>query len=124
MQTPIQVSKKEIGWVNIFTFIWAIDESNADTTFKTVFENFIWNKLIFDLWLLTYGNSKFLWYLSKMNDFAQEKWWMMHIVNCVEPLNDVLEACWIFLIIPHKSTVNESLTEMWVQTPTENVVQK
>lgn len=117
MQTPIQVSKREIDWVNIFTFVWAIDESNADTTFKTIFENFIWNKLIFDLWLLTYGNSKFIGYLSKMNDFVQEKWWRMYIVNCVEPLDDVLEACWIFLIIPNRATINEALIEMWAQIP-------
>lgn len=124
MQTPIQVSKRDVGWINIFTFIWAIDESNADSTFKTVFENFIWSKLIFDLWLLTYGNSKFLGYLSKMNDFAQEKWWQLYLVNCVEPLNDVLEACGIFLIIPHKLTINEALTEMWVQIPAANAGSK
>lgn len=115
MQTPIQVTKKEIEGINIFTFIWAIDESNADSTFKTIFENFIWNKLIFDLWLLTYGNSKFIWYLSRMHEFVQEKEGQMYIINCVEPLRDSLEACWTLLIIPNKPTLNEALAEMWVQ---------
>lgn len=115
MQTPIQVSKKEIEWINIFTFMWAIDESNADSTFKTIFENYIWNKLIFDFWLLTYGNSKFLGYLSKMYEFTTEKEWVMYIVNCVEPLKDTLEACGTFLIIPNKPTLNEALIEMWVK---------
>lgn len=113
MKTPIQIIKKDIWNVNHFTFIWAIDESNADETFKNVFHQFIWTELIFDLWLLTYGNSKFIWYLSKMYEFIEEKNWQMYIVNCVEPIRDILDICWILKIIPNSMSLNEALENMW-----------
>lgn len=115
MSTPITVNKREINWINIFTFIWSIDESNADNTFKTIFDNFYWNLLIFDLWGLTYWNSKFMWYLNKMNDFVEEKEWMFYITNVVEPLKDYLEAVGTFLVIRNAKTTEEAILEIGLQ---------
>lgn len=115
MITPIQIIKKDVWGINYFTFVWAIDETNADDVFKKIFDQFIWNNLIFDFWLLTYGNSRFLGYLSKMYEYVSEKKWKMVIVNCVEPIRDILDICWILSLIDSVKTQDEALELIWAK---------
>ncbi len=112
MVTPININKKEIDWITIFYLAWAIDESNADLAFKNIFDSFLWKNLIFDIWWLTYWNSKFMWYLNKVNDYVWEKEGQFYLANLVDPLSDYLEAVWILLVIPNTKTVEEAILEI------------
>lgn len=116
MSTPINITSKEIDWITIITFTWAIDESNADDTFKKIFSVFFWSKLIFDIWWLTYWNSKFMWYINKMYDYIQEKEWNFYLANIINPLNDYLEAVWILLVIPNTKTVEEAIEQIKIES--------
>lgn len=100
MNTHLDIRITKNTYNTIFEFIWAIDESNADNIFKHIFENFYWNILLFDFNWLEYWNSKFIWYLIKMKEFIDMKWWEFSIVNPNEKILDTLESCWIHKIIP------------------------
>lgn len=112
--TPLDVIRIEVLDVSIYRFIWQIDETNADSTFRKIFDELEKQDIIFDLWWLTYGNSRFLGYLSKLNDHINERKWKIFLVNCKEPFRDVLEVCWIFQIIEMLETIEEALLRFWV----------
>ena len=52
METLIEVNKKEENGIFIFEFTWELDETNADKTFKTIYDQ-IWDfegkNIIFNL---------------------------------------------------------------------------
>jgi anti-anti-sigma factor len=61
METLIEVNKKEQDSINIFEFNGELDETNADKTFKSIYDQigeFEGKKIIFNLNGLKYLNSK------------------------------------------------------------------
>lgn len=103
METLVEVNKKEKDWIVIFTFSGELDETNADKTFSSIYEE-IWDfadkKIIFNLKGLTYMNSKSIGYIADVFSNIEENEWQMHITNCSEWVKDVLELVWITTIIP------------------------
>lgn len=103
------VSFKKIEDIFVFDIAWEIDETNADNAFKYIFDNFFWNKIIYDLSKLEYWNSKFLWYLSSMNEFIEEKDWKMVILKPTTRLADTLYMAWINKIISIVDSIDAAL---------------
>jgi len=115
METLIEVNKKEIKGVKVFEIIWELDETNADKTFKDLYDS-VWEfenvKLILNLKGLKYLNSKSIWYIADLFSNIDEKWWKMKISNCDEWVKDVLELVGITTIIDTVDTVEEALNEL------------
>ncbi len=103
METIIEVNKKEIDWLTIFTFSWELDETNADKTFASIYEE-IWDftdkKIILNLKWLKYMNSKSIGYIADVFSNIEDNNWEMYITDCSEWVKDVLELVWITTIIP------------------------
>ncbi len=112
MFTNIEIIKKVVNDIFIFALIWEIDETNADDTFKIIFDSFYWNKIIYDLSKMEYCNSKFIWYIVNMNEFIQEKWWKMCISITENPVKDTLDLAWVHHFIPIKDSVEEAILEI------------
>jgi len=115
METLIEVNKKEIDWVLIFSIAWDLDETNADKTFNWIYkeiEDFSGNKIIFDLEKLKYLNSKSIWYIADIYSTIEEKDWLMNITSCDEWVKDILELVWLTTIIPTFDTLDEWLTNI------------
>lgn len=102
METLIDV-KKRIEWdITIFEFSWELDETNADKTFKNIYDevgDFKTIKILFNLSWLKYLNSKSIWYIADIFSNVEENEWEMYISNCTEWVKDVLELVWITTII-------------------------
>lgn len=115
METIIEVNKKEVDWKVIFTFSWELDETNADKTFSSIYEE-IWDfsskKIIFNLKWLKYMNSKSIWYIADVFSNIEDNKWEMYITNCSEWVKDVLELVWITTIIPIADTEEDALKKM------------
>ena len=68
METLIKVEKTEEKGILIFEFSGELDETNADKTFKNIYEqigDFEDKKIIFKLTNLKYLNSKLLCFLNQ-----------------------------------------------------------
>jgi anti-anti-sigma factor len=115
METLIKVTNKEEGDILIFTFEWELDETNADKTFKSVYEQigeFENKKIIFNMSGLKYLNSKSIGYIADVFSNIEDNDWEMYISNCDESVKDVLELVWITTIIPTVDTEEEAISEM------------
>ncbi len=112
METLIDVNKKEQNWVIIFTFSWELDETNADKTFASIYEeigDFTGKKLIFNFSWLKYMNSKSIGYIADVFSNIEENEWIMHITNCSDGVKDILELVGITTIIPMNETEEEAI---------------
>jgi len=99
----------------VFDFIWELDETNADTTFTSVYEqigSFEDKKVLFNLAGLKYLNSKSIWYIADVFSNIEENDGEMYISNCDEGVKDVLELVGITTIIPTVDREEEALTAM------------
>ncbi len=118
MNTFIDIKKRSVGNVDIFEFIWELDETNADKTFTAIY-NTIWEwtnkKLIFNLSWLKYLNSKSIWYIADIFSNIEDNNWVMYLTNMTNEVKDTLELVGITTIISVSSTEEEALNEMWVQ---------
>lgn len=107
METLVEVNKKEINGIVIFEFTGELDETNADKTFTSVY-NEIWDfsgkKIVFNLTGLRYLNSKSIGYIADVFSNIEEKKGKMYISNCDESVKDVLELVGITTIIPTVDT--------------------
>lgn len=116
METLIEVNKKEENWVLIFQFNWELDETNADKTFKVVYEQIgkitDTTKIIFNLSELKYLNSKSIGYIADVFSNVEDAGWKMYISNCSEWVKDILELVWITTIIPTVDDQKEALEEI------------
>lgn len=112
METLIEVNKKEKDWITIFDFKWELDETNADKTFKSIY-NEVWDftskKIIFSLEWLKYLNSKSIWYIADIFSNLEDNSWTMYICECDEWVKDVLELVGITTIIPTVDTLDEAI---------------
>ena len=115
METLIKITKREEEDILIFTFEWELDETNADNTFKDIYEQigeFENKKIIFNMSGLKYLNSKSIGYIADVFSNIEDNEWEMYISNCDEGVKDVLELVWITTIIPTVDTEEEALSEL------------
>jgi len=115
METLIKITKREEGDILIFTFAGELDETNADNTFKDIYEqigSFENKKIIFNMSELKYLNSKSIGYIADVFSNIEDNEWEMYISNCDEGVKDVLELVWITTIIPTVDTEEEALSEL------------
>ena len=115
METLIEVNKKEENGVIIFNFSGELDETNADKTFTSIYEevgDFSDKNILFNLAGLKYLNSKSIWYIADVFSNIEENDGQMYISNCDEGVKDVLELVGITTIIPTVDTEEEALKAM------------
>ena len=115
METLIKITKKEDNGVTIFTFEWELDETNADKTFKDIYDqigSFENKKIIFNMSGLKYLNSKSIGYIADVFSNIEDNEGQMYISNCDEGVKDVLELVGITTIIPTVDTEEEALSEL------------
>lgn len=115
METLIKITKREEENILIFTFEGELDETNADNTFKDIYEQigeFENKKIIFNMSWLKYLNSKSIGYIADVFSNIEDNEWEMYISNCDEGVKDVLELVWITTIIPTVDTETEALSEL------------
>ena len=115
METLIDVKKREEWNVLVFEFSGELDETNADTTFKDLYEkigDFAWKKILFNMSGLKYLNSKSIGYIADVFSNIEDNDWEMYISNCDEGVKDVLELVGITTIIPTVDLESEALEEM------------
>ena len=112
METLIEVNKKEENGISIFEFNWELDETNADKTFKSIYEQiweFEWKNIVFNLSGLKYLNSKSIGYIADVFSNIEDGEWKMYISNCTDWVKDILELVWITTIIPTVDSEKEAL---------------
>lgn len=109
MTTKLKINKNNIEWIYVFELIWEIDETNADDAFKYIFENLLGNKIIYDLSRLEYWNSKFLWYLSSMNEHIEDCEWKMIISWPYGSIKETLLLAWVDKIITITKNIEEAI---------------
>ncbi len=115
METLIKVEKTEEKGILIFEFSGELDETNADKTFKNIYEqigDFEDKKIIFKLTNLKYLNSKSIWYIADVFSNIEENDSQMYISNCTDWVKDILELVWITQIIPTVDDVSEAISAM------------
>jgi len=112
METLIKVNKKEESGITIFEFVWELDETNADKTFKYIYDE-IWDftdkKIVLNLKGLKYLNSKSIWYIADVFSNTDENGWKMYISDCDEWVKDVLELVGITEIVTTVNTEAEAV---------------
>lgn len=115
METLIEVNKKEQDGILVFEFSGELDETNADKTFKTIYDE-IWTfdnkKIVFNMKGLKYLNSKSIWYIADVFSNIEDNEWQMHISNCSEGVKDILELVGITTIVPTVETEEEAINAM------------
>ena len=115
METLIEIQKRQEGPVIVFEFSGELDETNADKTFTSVYEQ-IWDfsntKLLFNLKGLKYLNSKSIGYIADVFSNIEDNDGVMYISDCDEGVKDVLELVGITTIIPTVTTEKEALEAM------------
>ncbi len=115
METLMDITKREEGEIQIYTFSGELDETNADKTFKAIYEqigDFTDKKIVFNMSGLKYLNSKSIGYIADVFSNIEENNWKMCISNCNEGVKDVLELVWITTIIPTVDTEEEAINEL------------
>lgn len=115
METLVEVNKKEQNGIVIFEFSGELDETNADKTFKNIYEqvgNFDEKKIIFNFSGLRYLNSKSIGYIADIFSNTEDNDGEMYITNCDEGVKDVLELVGITTIVPTVETEDEAIKAM------------
>lgn len=115
METLVEVNKKEQNGIVIFEFSGELDETNADKTFKDIYEqvgNFDEKKIIFNFSGLRYLNSKSIGYIADIFSNTEDNDGEMYITNCDEGVKDVLELVGITTIVPTVETEDEAIKAM------------
>jgi len=112
METLIEVNKKDENNISIFEFTWELDETNADKTFKSIYDQiweFEWKNIVFNLSGLKYLNSKSIGYIADVFSNIEDTDGKMYITNCTDWVKDILELVWITTIIPTVDTEKEAI---------------
>ena len=115
METLIEVNKKDESGIMIFEFSGELDETNADKTFKTIYdqiEDFTGKKLILNLFGLKYLNSKSIGYIADLFSNIEDNDGQMYISNCSDGVKDILELVGITTIVPTVETQQEAVKAM------------
>lgn len=115
METLIKVEKTEERWVTIFNFSWELDETNADKTFKDLYEQ-IWDfknqKVLLKLANLKYLNSKSIGYIADLFSNLEDNESKMAISDCTDSVKDILDLVWITQIVPTFDSSDEAISEL------------
>lgn len=112
METLIEVNKKEQNGVIIFDFTGELDETNADKTFKNIYDqigDFDDKKILFNLEGLKYLNSKSIGYIADVFSNVEEADGKMCISHCSDGVKDILELVGITTIIDTVETNEEAM---------------
>ena len=115
METLIEVNKKDENGIMIFEFNGELDETNADKTFKSIYDQigeFEGKNIIFNLTGLKYLNSKSIWYIADVFSNIEDSEGKMYITNCSDGVKDILELVGITTIIPTVDTQEEAVSAM------------
>jgi anti-anti-sigma factor len=115
METLIEVNKKEQNDILIFEFSGELDETNADKTFKNIYDeigDFGGKKILFNLNGLKYLNSKSIGYIADVFSNIEESDGKMCISHCSDGVKDILELVGITTIIPTVDTDEEAMQEL------------
>lgn len=115
METLIEVNKKEEGWIFIFEFSGELDETNADKTFKSIYDaiwDFTGKKILFNMAGLKYLNSKSIGYIADIFSNIEDNNWKMYISNCSEWVRDILDLVGITVIIPTVDDQTEAISKL------------
>lgn len=115
METLIEVNRKEESWIYIFEFSGELDETNADKTFKSIYDSigdFTGKKILFNMAGLKYLNSKSIGYIADIYSNIEDNNWKMFISNCSEWVKDILDLVWITVIIPTVDDQDEAIAKM------------
>ena len=115
METLIEVNKKEQGNIFIFEFSGELDETNADNTFKSIYDQvgtFEGKNILFNLSGLKYLNSKSIGYIADIFSNVEDAGGKMYISNCSAGVKDILELVGITTIIPTVDTQAEAMSEL------------
>jgi len=115
METLIEINKKETSGITIFEFSGELDETNADKTFTSIYEeigDFSGKKILFNLTNLKYLNSKSIGYIADVFSNVEDNEGQMYISNCDEGVKDVLELVGITTIIPTVDDEKEAIEAM------------
>nr|MDD3720312.1 STAS domain-containing protein [Candidatus Gracilibacteria bacterium] len=112
METLIEINKKDVDGVIVFEFSGELDETNADKTFSSIYDNigsFEGKKIILNFAGLKYLNSKSIGYIADIFSNIDENNGKMYICECKELVKDVLELVGITTIVPTVTTETEAL---------------
>ena len=115
METLIEVNKKEENGIFIFEFSGELDETNADKTFKYIYDEigeFDDKNIVFNLNGLKYLNSKSIGYIADVFSNIEDAEGQMYISNCSDGVKDILELVGITTIIPTVETEQEALSAL------------
>lgn len=115
METLIEVNKKEQNDILTFEFSGELDETNADKTFKNIYDeigDFGGKKILFNLNGLKYLNSKSIGYIADVFSNIEESDGKMCISHCSDGVKDILELVGITTIIPTVDTDEEAMQEL------------
>jgi anti-anti-sigma factor len=115
METLIEVNKKEENNVLIFEFTGELDETNADKTFKSIYDqigDFDGKQILFNLVGLKYLNSKSIGYIADVFSNIEDADGKMCISNCSDGVKDILELVGITTIIPTLDTQEEAMSQL------------
>jgi len=115
METLIEINKKEKNGITVFEFSGELDETNADKTFTSIYEeigDFSGKKIVFNLTNLKYLNSKSIGYIADVFSNIEDNDGKMYISNCDEGVKDVLELVGITTIIPTVDDEKEAIEAM------------
>ena len=113
METLVEVKKRDENNVVIFEISGELDETNADKTFKSVYDD-IWDfkgkNIVLNFSGLNYLNSKSIWYIADLFSNVEDAEWKMYITNCNDWVKDILELVGITTIVPTVETEQEAMT--------------
>lgn len=115
METLIEVNKKEENNIISFEFTGELDETNADKTFKNIYDQigeFDGKKILFNLSGLKYLNSKSIGYIADVFSNIEDTDGKMCICNCSDGVKDILELVGITTIIPTLDTLEQAIWEL------------
>lgn len=120
MNTPIDIKKRSYWKVDVFEFIWELDETNADKTFTAIYST-IWDFtgkiIIFNLSGLKYLNSKSIWYIADIFSNIEDGNGQMYLTDMTDEVKDTLELVWITTIVETFSKEAEALNKLWIVPP-------
>ena len=115
METLIEVNKKEENNILIFEFTGELDETNADKTFKSIYDqigDFNGKQILFNLSGLKYLNSKSIGYIADVFSNIEDVDGQMFITNCTDWVKDILELVGITTIISTVDDEKEAIKAM------------
>ncbi len=112
METIVNLTKKDIDNITVFELNWELDETNADSTFKSLQEQIgetSGKNIVLVLSGINYMNSKSIGYISSIYENLVEDWSKMYIVNDNDNVWEILEMVGMNEYVPMTMTEKEAI---------------